>query len=266
MSNNKRISLATDYFFKFFGKERPENTREVNRILKNYKGFDFSSEEDMKKLCNVFHINIQTYVLKGKGLKGDVHGPDSFFTGDTEVETTLNLKMTVEENGFMHSEFISDVEKFTNIAVCPKCHEFNRDIHRHIYKVEFDEHVETCTGKMVDNKVLKLKEAMPYCPIYKNKEYAYMYCKGFAEYYRPITDYITFDLETVEEYVYGCAEKSTRVIAKIHPHTGAANIDAGTSIFMKGKNFMHRLIAELFKYSKIIVERNVYKQIPGASE
>jgi hypothetical protein len=105
-----------------------------------------------------------------------------------------------------------------------------------------------------------------------------MWCKGLAKHYRPITNYITYDFETVEEPM-NTEKKSTQVIAKIHPHTVALTIDTRkydkdegkvTSICFRegnsGKDFVHKFIATLFEYAKIIAKNNMYKQIPGVSE
>jgi hypothetical protein len=191
----------------------------------------------MKRLCNVFGINIQTYIPKGKGLKkGEViNGPADFFACDRETDKLLNLGLSVQKNGFTHSEFIGDVEKYTHLAVCPKCHEFTRDIRRYERRMELKEHVETCTGRLVKGK-LELKYSIPYCPHYqKNKLYVYMLCKGLGKYYRPITDYITFDFETVEEIVNGGTGK-TRIVARIRPHTVAACIDKEIIIYFDVRN------------------------------
>jgi hypothetical protein len=58
-----------------------------------------------------------------------------------------------------------------------------------------------------------------------------MWCKGLSDFYKPTFDYITFDFETVEERIHGCAENSIQTIASIHPLSVSASVDNITNIY-----------------------------------
>jgi hypothetical protein len=103
----------------------------------------------------------------------------------------------------------------------------------------------------------------------KNKVYALLFSKGLQQYYKHITDYITFDFETVEQKIYYTPQSSTKILAWILPHTVAASIDKKTTIYYdtrNGEDFVHQFIKELFRQAKIIAEGQKYENIPGVDQ
>ncbi|GHU18657.1 hypothetical protein FACS189472_07300 [Alphaproteobacteria bacterium] len=238
--------------------------------MAKYKGFNYASRDEVMSACNEFHCNIQFYVLKGADTKGiEIYGLGDYFEANKEWKT-LNMKITNGSDNMVHATFVGDTEKLIHLAVCEKCHNFCKDIRRYENKISFDEHVAICTGPQSNELHVALTDSVPYCPIFdKNPLYAYMFAKGLTKYYKHITDYITFDFETVEDRAVDEGTTKTKILARICPHTVAASLDSKTEIYFDvrdGSDFIHQFIAALFEHARRVIGRSQYAPIPGVDE
>jgi hypothetical protein len=80
-----------------------------------------------------------------------------------------------EKNQVVHVVYIKDIQKYTNLHICPKCGYIPPATHHESYNKErFEERVENCEGKI--KRSLSLNEqSIPFIPhIQKNPVYSYL--------------------------------------------------------------------------------------------
>jgi hypothetical protein len=102
-----------------------------------------------------------------------------------------------------HLMYIKDLEGLTSFHICPKCKLYcqsNSGKHGHRHKELMDKHIEKCDGKF-HTKLSLPKFAEPYDPVMRNELWAYLFAHNRKEEYKPETNYLVFDIETVNGIV-----------------------------------------------------------------
>ncbi|GHU20293.1 hypothetical protein FACS189472_11390 [Alphaproteobacteria bacterium] len=249
MSNQKRTSLASYLCCEFY--EITGSWKVKRKFLLAYPGFNFTTE--IVPFAKFFSTNIQTFVEQDKCV---VYG-DRYECDDPTL--TLNLYITDDQ-----CLFVKDPSKLTKCQSCPKCHMHWEDVSDKHRAAKLRDHIKFCTGKPRE-KQLKLKDSFEYAPQYqKNRAYKFMVAHGLGAYYKPLHNYATFDLETVETRINEKVGKSeilssltTLSVSSAFNCPGLQNV----SIYYdcrNGANFMHQWLAELFEKAKTIAEANKY--------
>jgi hypothetical protein len=119
--------------------------------------------------------------------------------------------------------FIKDIEALTKLHICPKCHVYILTGHNNgnYRKDLFDKHVEKCDGTTKPKLCLR-DVSIPYVPhIFKNPLYAFLLANGRENEYVPISNYITYDFETVNENVNEKYGENCNWDSKLHLVSGA---------------------------------------------
>jgi hypothetical protein len=97
-----------------------------------------------------------------------------------------------------HVMYIKDVDALTKVHMCPKCYWIPSASDNGCYnKDRFKQHVDHCDGKRFSE--VKLNEiAEPHAKyLMSNPLYAYLFAHGRINEYHFLSDYITFDFETM---------------------------------------------------------------------
>jgi hypothetical protein len=152
---------------------------------------------------------------------------DDKYEQEEVIETSQNNKLVnlllfcgrdVDNNTKQHVMFIKDLEKLTKLHTCPHCHYIPPATQHECYNKErFDRHVANCTGTRPSR--LKLSDcSVPYVPhIFKNPVFAYLLAHNRINEYQYITEYMTYDFETVQTLINEKFGDKSRCNAELSP-------------------------------------------------
>ena len=111
-----------------------------------------------------------------------------------------------------HIMYITDVERLTNIWICPKCRSYL--VHGNNPK-RMDKHIAHCDSKFKKSYVPE-KISEPYCPHILNHP-VYKYYLAHRLEWKPQKYYMTYDFETMEHVVNDPLGMSTPINSRLIP-------------------------------------------------
>jgi hypothetical protein len=115
------------------------------------------------------------------------------------VEESNNSNSGSDNNNIItHLMHIKDIQKYTKLHICPKCGYIPPATDYGSYhKERFEEHIQSCEGKIKRSLCLN-EQSVPFIPhIQKNPIFAYLLAHNRKNEYQVVQEYITFDFETV---------------------------------------------------------------------
>jgi hypothetical protein len=135
---------------------------------------------------------------------------------ETQIVTILlHICSTLNGNIINHSMIITNVEKLTGLRFCSKyCFGFRTSDH---HTERFIKHCKEYDGKF--HKKLKLNSSLALVPhIMKNKALQYMFAhKIELKKYSPVSSYITYDFETMNNsHVGNSSTKASKIDNTLH--------------------------------------------------
>lgn len=253
------IARATEVFHEYY------NNRGT-KVLKEYPGFNLLTEGP--DFAAKYQINIDIYTNRDKTqktLKYELVNEIKINPQYPTVSITQDLAMLNNSVPVTHVMFISNVEALMHVRMCPKC--------RRMFPVEstmlnrFNKHVASCDGT-VDRHVKLTRSQLPYVPhIFDNPSYEYLLANDRINEYIPISNYMTYDFETMEEPKNEAITSSTTLISTIKP------LSVALCVYIKGEvksfyfdirtpNFINDFLNMVFSYAPIIREANKIPNIP----
>jgi hypothetical protein len=116
------------------------------------------------------------------------------------------ILLSEKDNEFLHVMYAKNIEKVAGIHICPKCGLYTAqasDNNNNYRPKRFEEHVKKCDGKFHQSLRLNKIPKPDATFLQKNPVFAYLYAHDRKEEYKPVSDYMLYDFETV------CGETNT---------------------------------------------------------
>ncbi len=235
---------------RIYGVEPNTASKEYKNFIRTYPGFDITNNTELKNFKDFYKVKIDIYTYDDKTKEYNLYFPGG--SEEEEEEENEDYKLLSVLLYCSHAILMNPerVEMITKFLICPKCRVYAVRYNTKHGKARFDKHVEKCTGKFERNVNLN-KISTPYCPhLLKNR--VLLYCLAHDIPYEPITSYITFDFETIEEKIDKKITESTTINSHLFPLSVAATIknkyDISTIYFdiRDGENFVDKFIDRLF--------------------
>jgi hypothetical protein len=168
----------------------------------NFDGLNIvkTLEQAAKKYIIKFIIyNNRLYHLNTIGTSENIHNL-LMISGPDEKNANNNNSNNISSNNtnvITHVMYIKDIQKYTKLHICPKCGYTSPTHNNSYHKDRFEEHENSCDGKILRSICLN-EQYIPFIPhIQKNPVYAYLLAHNRSNEYRVIQEYIIYDFETV---------------------------------------------------------------------
>ena len=270
---NPVISIAKKLFATFYNLS---TVKALKNKLANYQGMLPIEEQ---KFCDTFNVNIRYYFTEPDEQRYDVIGRIDTQNPDENTFLLNLLRIPLSKNKF-HVVLIKDVERLTNLYICPHCNEYVHDKIKDRKNIgRFEKHKEVCEkhgGKMFKEVSLKNLQ-FPYAPhIQKQLIFEFLLANNLQEYFQPTQYYITYDFESLEDPIEEEKVSSKTEIKAHHlPFMVSSVVKLPNQYITKNfshdsdKEFILSWINFLFEYSHIVCQANIdlYKNVlPKLSE
>jgi hypothetical protein len=238
------------------------NEKQLNKLVNEFSGV-ILTEEGMCDICNYFKLNLHIYQYNQESNNYSIN-KQFIYGSDFKDLHILEYSMEFDGKVVNHIMHISNPEKLTGILICPKCKLHSVETYHsksNNVTTRFKNHVEKCDGTI--KKKLKLdKVERPIIPnLTKNPELLYLMANNMLDQWKPKTNYLTFDCETIVNKNDNKDSNKTQNIGNLELLSIAfcchVNNENEIKYFdRRNKNFMANFMNELFKYARKVYNAN----------